>query len=159
MTGYEAIASFETADGAAAATSHLVELGYAEHEVGIEPHAYEIVRPNGLGTTTARYVRLAAVAGAVIAAVVAAFVTVEADGLRAVAMAGVAGLCLGAILGAAFGVVRFLRRRSQRFVDDPDRMRPNRFDVIVSREPERGNHALARWWDPDARPARRRSTT
>lgn len=156
MTSHEAIASYETAAGATAATAHLVELGYAEHEVGIEPHGYAVVRPAGLWATVGRHARTVAVLVSSLAVIVYVIGTVGFDGLTTAALLGLAGIMVGSVSGAVVGAIRFARRRGWE-VGTPDRLQPKRFDVVVSRDAADANHALARWWDPEALPTTQRA--
>jgi hypothetical protein len=157
MTAYEPIASFETADGAAAATAELVELGYDEHEVGIEPHDYEVVRPAGLRAILVRHLARAAIAGAVVMATISGGVAVGAAGLRSVLEATVIGVVAGAAAGAIVAMLRYLRARATSYPTTANQLRPGRYDVIVNRDARKANHEMARWWDPAAPRATRRA--
>lgn len=157
MHDHETIASFETADGAAAAAVHLVELGYAEREVGIEPHGYRIVDAPGLGARMAAGARRWSLAGVALGVGVALRMVLDVGEAVTVLLAGAIAGIVGGATGALAGAVQHLRHRARTIGVPTTRLEADGYGVVVTRDPAQANHALARWWDPAARPMKRRA--
>jgi hypothetical protein len=152
----ERVACYETLDGAARAASHLVELHHHADAISIRPSDYEVVTCDRARERVVRGLTVGGVVGAVLTTVVVLIDLVGASQLvrsfiPAVAIGAAVGACASALLAA----VRH-RRASALLVSDCEKSwQATRFDVVVSAEgkPAMARHDLARWWDPDARPA------
>ncbi len=150
----ETVGSFESLDGAARAVSHLVELQYDPTDVGIAPKGFELIDNDRLLPRAASGLRTGAITGAI---VVGASLILRAVGfdelvgtvLPAVGLAAV----FGALGGLVVAVVRHRREAAMRFGVRRRELMPTTFDVVVTHQPDRACHDLARWWDPKSRPA------
>jgi hypothetical protein len=150
----ERVAAYETLRGAAMAVEHLGDLGDDVRDVTIMPAAVQYV-PDP--TPLIRWRTAASAAGftGLLAGAIGAAARWLDDGLSAAGLA--AFLVLGAVAGMVTGVaVAGLDRRRDSAASAPD-LRAGWYEVVCVERPDARNHALARWWDPDARPARVRS--
>ena len=148
-----AVATYESLQGAERAVTHLVSLGYDEHDLGIGPRDFEVVEQPSLRCLVGRWLRWGWVVG--IATMTGIALVRELDGetivgsvLPMVAWGAAGGLVIGTILG----LVAYRRHRAHSFLTQPDVMAATRFDVVVDRTHDKAGHALATWWDPSARP-------
>jgi len=157
MTGSaEAIASYETPVGAAAATARLVELGYDEHEVAIEPHGYQPVEEPTLASCVRSISLRATIGGAAVLMAVETGRRLGLEGIRSAVGVAVVGAAIGLVIGVIVALVQHRSSRVHPIGGTPETLRPHRFDVIVARGPSGANHSLAVWWDPAAAPVRSR---
>jgi hypothetical protein len=152
----DSVAAYATVNGAEKAVTHLVSLGYDEHDVGIAPRNFEIVDQHPMRRLLGRWLRMGLLAGLASTTVVAVGRELGADALvDSVAPLIAAGTAIGAVAGLVIGIVAYRRHRAKTFLTSPDVIAPTRFEVMVDRERDRARHGLARWWDPAAPPGAR----
>ena len=149
------VAAYETLDGAERAATHLVTLGYSEHDVGIAPRSFEEVDPHPLRRLLATGVRRGAIGGVIGASALAlgrelGLRTLVESILPVVAW----GVLAGVVIGGLVAVATYRRQRARAAFTPPKDIAPTRYEVVVDRDPDRARHGLARWWDPAARPTR-----
>ena len=150
----DAVAAYATADAAERAIAHLVSLGYDERDVGIGPRDFERVDRHPLRGLLARWLRWGVIGGAATMTVVALGREMSGDTLVGSVLPLVAsGVLGGLVLGVIVAVVAYRQHRARSLVPPPDVIAPTRYEVVVSRDPDRARHGLARWWDPAAPPA------
>jgi hypothetical protein len=156
-TRYEAVASYQSAEGAAAAAVHLVEHGYDPSTIAIRPAGFAPLEHRGvvrrLSAVCGRWV----LAGAVLGLLAGLAQLVGVHGFVATVLPAVGA---AAALGFLAGVAAFagaVRRERWSAVDD-DGLAPTRFEVAVQERSPDARHDLARWWDADAPPAASRAS-
>ncbi len=147
----ERVSSFESLDGAARAVNHLVELRYDPSDVAIAPKDFEVVTDGGLSRRLASGLRVGAIIGAIVVGMIA---VVRAIGIDALAQRVLPTVALAMVSGALAGlVVAGIRYRYVEAMSLDLRrpeLAPTSFDIVVTRQPDRASHDLARWWDPAA---------
>ena len=152
--GRDAVASYATADGAQRAVLELMSLGYDEGDLALAPRDFDAEDTHPLRTRLGTGARSGALVGVCVAGAVEALRRI---GLDAILSSVVPRVGAAALVGAAVGVLVAVivhERAGARMFGTPDRhLVPNRYDVLVDREPEQARLGLARWWDPAAPPA------
>jgi hypothetical protein len=149
-----AVAAYATLDGAERAVTHLVSLGYDEHDVGIGPRDFEVVDQHPLRRLLRRGLRWGVIAGAATMTAIALGREIGGDALLASVLPLIAwGVLGGLVVGLVAGVVAYRQHRAHSFLAPPDVIVPTRFEVVVDRDHDQARHGLARWWDPAATPA------
>lgn len=149
------VATYASIEGAELAVTHLVGLGYDEHDVGIAPRDFVTVDPHPLRRRVRRWGRFGIVLGAATMTVVALAQQLTwriwlDDVLPSIGLGAIAGVAIGIVAG----LVAHRRQRRHQTIAPPTTVAPTTFEVVVGRDPERARHGLARWWDPAAPPAR-----
>ena len=154
----DAVAAYATATGAERAVSHLVSLGYDEHEVGIAPRDFHITDRHPLWRRLGSWLRYGAAIGALAGLLIELGRRLGIDVIvRAVVPAVAVGIGIGVVLGAVVAIVGHRRAKMQNGVPT-DVLAPGRYDIVVGRDPDRARHGLAKWWDPAAPPSNWRQT-
>jgi hypothetical protein len=150
----DAVAAYTSVDGAQRAVAHLVSLGYDERDLGIGPRDFEVVDQHPLRRRLGRWLRVGAITGTSAMAVIAIGGEVGWRALvDSVLPAVVWGAVVGMVLGIVVALVSYRRRKAVEFAPSPDLVAPTRFEVVVNHDQDRARHGLAKWWDPQARPA------
>jgi hypothetical protein len=147
-----AVASYRDLRGAALAVRYLMSRGWSGDNV--------LVRPDGLRPKPAALDLVPDEARRVPAIIVGALA-----GVAVVAIIGlsIASVTLGIVTAFSAGAAVYaiddlrLRRRRARVRAAASAVEVERFDVVCSIDAAAANHELARWWDPDARPASARA--
>jgi hypothetical protein len=153
----DGVAAYESLHGACKAATHLVEIGFDEHEVAIAPRDFDKVESHELAVRLRIGACYGSALGAAVVAVAALVVRVGiADLARAVVWIGVAGALVGCAVGVAAAIVRHAYVRRYRFGASASGLAPRYYEVVVATDSDRANHQLAKWWDADAPPARSR---
>lgn len=150
-----AVAAYASLEGAERAVSHLVSLGYDEHDVGIGPRDFDVADPHPVRRSLRAGARRGGIVGLAAMAVIGVWWEVGTAAvtdtiLPLVAIGGAAGLLTGIVVAA----IAYRRRRARAFGPAPEALVPTRYEVVVERDRDRARHGLARWWDPAAPPAR-----
>jgi hypothetical protein len=153
------VARYATLDGALRAATHLVELDYEPADVAVSPRDFELVEPDRLRTRVLRGIRQGAALSTVVVVGVWLLSTIGPDALvGTLAPLALAAAVVGAIGGVVAGVVQHRRAKVMTWGIERPELVPHSFDVVVNEDPDQAGHELARWWDPDAPPARWRQS-
>jgi hypothetical protein len=150
------VATYSTADGAARAVEHLVQLNHDPADVAIAPRDFETVDTDRLRDRAVRGARTCAILSALVLFVVTAGRTMGAGRLlSAVVVPTVIGVLVASAIGAVVGMIS--RRFDASRVGRPrHEVRATTFVVVAGRRAGAARHDLARWWNPAAHPAPRR---
>jgi hypothetical protein len=150
----DGVAAYATLRGACKAASHLVELGFDEHDVVIRPRQFHVAPTAHLREEVGAGARAGAAAGAAIALASALAIWASLDGrFWAVLCTAALGAVIGVVIGTARAIVH--AREADRAGDGHGcpALAPERFEVVVDGDEHRAGHELARWWDVEAVPA------
>jgi hypothetical protein len=149
------VAQYGDGRGAALAAAHLIDCGFPEGEFTVRPADMEMEPAACHRLPNTRQTMVAAAVTSALVAVVATFAAMG-FGPGPVFLAVVAG-GLAALVGA--GSARIARRALEWRVQRAAHLvHAGTFQIVVRPgRADEAEHALARWWDPEARPAGRRA--
>jgi hypothetical protein len=154
---HRCVAIYASYAGAVLAAKHLIETGHEADDVVIAARHLHDPLDRPWASRRLRIAQLLTACLSFVAMVVTIVLAWSAGSLVRTTLLASASALSVIVLGVSLASWSTTRRWESDVSARPA-LEPDHFDVLCGDEPAAARHALARWWDPRARPARRANT-